>query len=846
MGCGVLIFFMNIAFFFIPSFHGFFRSLHQCQGGNAESLAVERIRGLLESRTSSKTRGYYAFPFPSQAPAPGPALALAPAPAPAPVFAHAMSPHRHHHHPLTHQRESPQQGDIRRGHDGDTKRKLVAAIVPAGIVFLLACVLGVVWFFGKCRGRGGRVAQFCGKNRSRRNRSRYAARRSMGSKVTSNPGIDLFYLNSLGIDLERQTSRLQCDSALVTNSDLSMFVEDAARAEQSRAESSDLSTSSTKEIVSVHEDAESLKCDRVSGSSGHSCLDNKFPMTESAASDDDSYHSLRDSISQSCRFSDALDCDIPEVPEVKCPLLLNPQGIQGSASSPLPPPTPPPPPPPAARAALRLNIRISRTTPTLPATSYLSRNSISSLKSEQKPVPTPPSPPPPPPPPRKGNVGSIKTPPPLPGHFPCFAAGEMDGGADLPKLKPLHWDKVRATPDRCTVWDKLRSSSFELDEEMIGSLFSYNLRSALKNDESKSKTPSPSNHMLEPKRLQNLTILSKAINMSGDEVCHALLQGSGLSQQQLEALVKMAPTEEEVAKLNGYTGDINELASAEKFVKTLLGIPFAFERAEAMLYKETFEDEIVHLRNSFSMLEEACKELRSSRLFLKLLEAVLKTGNRMNVGTIRGGATAFKLDALLKLADVKGTDGKTTLLHFVVQEMVRSEGIRVSGSIMGTIDQRSKIPRTLEDKEEDYRRMGLDLVSGLCTELYNVKKTATVDLQVLVSSVSNLWDGMTRLESLIDRDAVIKEHPDNFIHSMRTFLSHSRERLSELQEDERKVMLHVRGVTEYFHGDASKEEASPLRIFVIVRDFLGMLDHVCKELRCVRVPGSPSPLAPFR
>jgi hypothetical protein len=45
----------------------------------------------------------------------------------------------------------------------------------------------------------------------------------------------------------------------------------------------------------------------------------------------------------------------------------------------------------------------------------------------------------------------------------------------------------------------------------------------------------------------------------------------------------------------------------------------------------------------------------------------------MNVGTNWGQAKAFKLDSLLKLADGKGTDGKTTLLHFVVQEIVRSE-----------------------------------------------------------------------------------------------------------------------------------------------------------------------------
>jgi hypothetical protein len=38
-------------------------------------------------------------------------------------------------------------------------------------------------------------------------------------------------------------------------------------------------------------------------------------------------------------------------------------------------------------------------------------------------------------------------------------------------------------------------------------------------------------------------------------------------------------------------------------VRAVLSVPFAFQRVETMLYKETFDDEVVHLRNSFSMLE---------------------------------------------------------------------------------------------------------------------------------------------------------------------------------------------------------------------------------------------------
>jgi hypothetical protein len=192
----------------------------------------------------------------------------------------------------------------------------------------------------------------------------------------------------------------------------------------------------------------------------------------------------------------------------------------------------------------------------------------------------------------------------------------------------------------------------------------------------------------------------------------------------------------------------------------------------------------------------------SSKLFLKLLEAVLKTGNRMNVGTARGGAMAFKLDALLKLADVKGTDGKTTLLHFVVQEMTRSRAAEAT-----------------------------DIAAGLGAELTNVRKTATVDLDVLTTSVSGLSHGLSRIKELVGSDLSGDERNQCFVAFMAPFVAHAGEVIRELEDGERRVLAHVREITEYYHGDVGKDEASPLRIFVIVRDFLGMLERVCKEVR---------------
>lgn len=217
----------------------------------------------------------------------------------------------------------------------------------------------------------------------------------------------------------------------------------------------------------------------------------------------------------------------------------------------------------------------------------------------------------------------------------------------------------------------------------------------------------------------------------------------------------------------------------------------------------------------------------------------------MNVGTIRGGAKAFKLDALLKLADVKGTDGKTTLLHFVVQEIVRAEGIKASESIIGKIHQKNS-SKNIHDKEEAYKKMGLDLVSGLTTELFNVKRTATIDLDVIASSVSNLSNGLKKLQHLALKELIKEEKNGNFVPTMRLFLNHAAKNVKELQENEHRVLLSVREISEYFHGDLSENESNPLRIFVIVRDFLAMLDHVCKELRSLKGASSRHPLASFR
>lgn len=73
---------------------------------------------------------------------------------------------------------------------------------------------------------------------------------------------------------------------------------------------------------------------------------------------------------------------------------------------------------------------------------------------------------PPPPPPQIKPTSSLKGhnsgQPPLPPPLPIQLQVGKDG-LPLPRLKPLHWDKVRAAPNRSMAWNDIQSSSFEFE-----------------------------------------------------------------------------------------------------------------------------------------------------------------------------------------------------------------------------------------------------------------------------------------------------------------------------------------------------------------------------------------------
>lgn len=413
------------------------------------------------------------------------------------------------------------------------------------------------------------------------------------------------------------------------------------------------------------------------------------------------------------------------------------------------------------------------------------------------------------------------------------------------KLKPLHWDKVNPDSDHSMVWDKIDRGSFSFDGDLMEALFGYVAVGKKSPEHDKPKSNSPTKiFILDPRKSQNSAIVLKSLGMTREELVEALVEGHDFAPETLERLARIAPTKEEqsaILEFDGGGGDTAKLADAEAFLFHLLkAVPTAFTRLNAFLFRANYYPEMAHHGRSLQTLDLACKELRSRGLFVKLLEAILKAGNRMNAGTARGNAQAFNLTALLKLSDVKSVDGKTTLLNFVVEEVVRSEGKRCvlnrrSNSLTRSSSRSSSgggssnnAPQAVskEEQEKEFLKLGLPIVGGLSSEFSNVKKAASVDYDTVVATCSALAVRAKDARKVIAQC----EGGGRFVEKMMTFLDSVEEEVKTAREEERKVMELVKRTTEYYQAGASVKGKNPLHLFVIVRDFLAMVDRVCLDI----------------
>ncbi|XP_062181627.1 formin-like protein 14 [Phragmites australis] len=389
---------------------------------------------------------------------------------------------------------------------------------------------------------------------------------------------------------------------------------------------------------------------------------------------------------------------------------------------------------------------------------------------------------------------------------PPGAAASDEGDSDeknMRKSRPLHSDK-------------LKPESLHMKDEVI--------QLYLNNSAPKEVC------LLGAPRCHGIGVVVGALGVSKEQVRDALLEGNahGLGVEAWQMLTQIVLTNEEDLKLKYFKDNsLSKLCPVEVFLKAMLDVPFAFKRVDAMLYIATFYVEVNELRMSYATLEAACQEMRSSRLFHKVLEAILNFGNFMSINAGSPNSHGLEPNTLLKIVDVKGADGKAALVQFVVQEIVKPEGYNMMHPGSATC----KTNATTLQCDVECQQHGLQVVSKLAAELSNTKKAASIDIMRLSRTVSELGVGLGKVHDVLRLNSMVTsaESARRFHNTMSTFLRQAEEEILKLQSQENICLSWVKEMAEYFHGDSANDEGHMFRVFAGVREFLAMLDRMCKE-----------------
>jgi len=140
---------------------------------------------------------------------------------------------------------------------------------------------------------------------------------------------------------------------------------------------------------------------------------------------------------------------------------------------------------------------------------------------------------------------------------------------------------------------------------------------------------------------------------------------SVLDVDQIENLIQLCPTKEEMELLKNYTGDKATLGKSEQCLLELMKVPRFEAKLRVLSFKIPFGTKITKFRKMLNVVNSACEEVRSSQMLKEIMKIILFLGNTLNQGTARGSAVGFRLDSLLILSETRADNNKMTLMHYL-------------------------------------------------------------------------------------------------------------------------------------------------------------------------------------
>lgn len=200
-------------------------------------------------------------------------------------------------------------------------------------------------------------------------------------------------------------------------------------------------------------------------------------------------------------------------------------------------------------------------------------------------------------------------------------------------------------------------------------------------EETEKKTKVQTVKVLDGKRSQSVGIFARSIHVDFSEIENAIYHcdTSVVSLEQLTQMMAMKANDEELAQIREAALMGAPLDPPEEFLLRIANCSYSAERISCIVFQAEFDEKCTAIMRKVETLTQLCQFLMKSEPLRDLLSIILTMGNYMNGGNHqRGQADGFGLEILGKLKDVKSSDSRTTLLHFLVKTYIgecRKRGI---------------------------------------------------------------------------------------------------------------------------------------------------------------------------
>jgi hypothetical protein len=254
------------------------------------------------------------------------------------------------------------------------------------------------------------------------------------------------------------------------------------------------------------------------------------------------------------------------------------------------------------------------------------------------------------------------------------------------KLVPLHWTPLSGEALDKSVWRASKKRKVAVaqpgrsDISQLVELFQKKTNNRKPTGADGGNGGGKGNDMaklLDLNRSNNLAISLMAFkDLSHDELADTIAHLDPLRKitgERVQFMKDLLPTPTEVKTIKEFSGDDSRLVPAEKFFKRMVQVQRLQTKVQVMQTMDALNDNASELGKNFVVLERVCSQIMNSEKLEEVLDMVLQIGNIMNEGTRTGGAAGFKFDSLLKLTQTKSSDGKMTVLDYIVMIFVAKE-----------------------------------------------------------------------------------------------------------------------------------------------------------------------------